>query len=721
MNRRFAARILLAGLAPLASAAAAAAPFQAYTWRNLAIHGGGYVTGLVYHPSEPDLLYARTDVGGAYRWDAARRAWRPITDIFSRAGGDSDLDGVLSLALDPRDPDKVYLACGEYTSERAHPAAVLWSADRGRTWGATALPFRLGANEDGRGAGERLAVDPHDGRVLFLGTSRDGLWASTDAGRHWRAAGGLPGRQGITFVLFDAASGADGRPTPVIYAGLAEGAGPALFRSADGGGTWAPVAGQPAGLLVQHAALSGGALYLAAGNGLGPNGVTGGAVWRFQPAAGRWRDVTPVRPAGADRFGYAGLAADPARPGTLFVSTLDRWARGDEIFRTEDGGASWVPLLAASSLDPAGTPYVSALRPHWISDLALDPRHPGRLWFVTGYGVWTTEQARADVSRGERLSWAFADSGLEETVVDELVSPAEGAPLLSAVGDLGGFRHEDFAASPAAGMFRPFAGGCPGLSAAAGEPRRMVRTDQGPTRGAVSDDGGLSWRNFGSAPAEAREFGAGIAAIAADGRRIVWLPKGSGPFYSDDDGSSWRRSRAALVSTRTWKTYGPVADPANPRRFYLYDPLSGAFYASADGGESFGQTAALPAGGGLLRAEPGAEGRLWLPLEGGLRLSEDGGRTFRPLPGVATAYQVGFGAPAPGARRPAVYLDGEVGGVGAFFRSDDGGRTWVRISDERIRLGYIRTLAGDPRAYGRIYVGTSGRGIFVGEPAAAAR
>lgn len=715
-GRRLLSLLLLAPIVMVPGRAAAPA-VEGYAWRNVAIHGGGYVTGLVFHPGEPDLLYARTDVGGAYRWDAARRAWRPLSDSFDRGSGNAELYGVLSLALDPRDPAKVYLACGEYTAEWARTGALLRSADHGQTWDGTDLPFKLGGNQDGRGTGERLAVDPHDGRVLFLGSSRDGLWTSRNAGRDWRAVSGLPGDVGVTFVLFDAASGSDGRPTPVIYAGLADKTKPVLYRSADAGATWTPVPGQPAGLLLHHAVFSGGALFLAYGNGPGPNDVTDGGVWQYELAASRWTDITPVKPGPEDRFGYAGLTADPRAPGTLYVSTLDRWARGDEIFRSTDSGATWVPLLAAAVFDPNGTPYVTRLKPHWISDVAVDPFHPERLWFVTGYGVWATDQAQADISGGARIPWRFPDRGLEETVVDELVSPPEGAPLLSAVGDLGGFRHDDFAVSPRGGMFQPQAGDNPGLAFAAQAPARMVRTHWGAARGAVSHDGGTTWTDFASTPEAARKSGPGIAAIAADGRRIVWLPKGAKPFYSDDDGATWRESRTDLVAHTGWETYGPVADSVNPARFYVYDRMSGAFYASADGGESFSKTTTLPAGGGLLRTEPGAEGRLWLPTDAGLRVSEDGGRTFRALADVGTAYQVGFGAPAPGGKRPAVYLDGKVRGVSAFFRSDDGGATWVRISDGRLRLGYIRAITGDPRVFGRVYVGTSGRGILVGEPA----
>jgi hypothetical protein len=72
--------------------------------------------------------------------------------------------------------------------------------------------------------------------------------------------------------------------------------------------------------------------------------------------------------------------------------------------------------------------------------------------------------------------------------------------------------------------------------------------------------------------------------------------------------------------------------------------------------------------------------------------------------------------PAPGQSYPAVYLAGSVGNVWGTYRSDDAGATWQRIDDPQHQFGWINCLTGDPRRYGRVYLGTGGRGILYGDP-----
>lgn len=98
--------------------AAAASVRAACTWKN--VHtgaGGGFVPGISFHPTEPGVAYARTDIGGLYRLNADD-SWTPVTDANGFA---SDVSwgnwGIDALALDPADASKVYIATGLYTND----------------------------------------------------------------------------------------------------------------------------------------------------------------------------------------------------------------------------------------------------------------------------------------------------------------------------------------------------------------------------------------------------------------------------------------------------------------------------------------------------------------------------------------------------------------------------------------------------------------------------
>jgi photosystem II stability/assembly factor-like uncharacterized protein len=59
---------------------------------------------------------------------------------------------------------------------------------------------------------------------------------------------------------------------------------------------------------------------------------------------------------------------------------------------------------------------------------------------------------------------------------------------------------------------------------------------------------------------------------------------------------------------------------------------------------------------------------------------------------------------------------GTVQGQRGFFRSTDRGATWARINDDQHQWGLVLHITGDPKQFGRVYVGTHGRGTFYGDP-----
>jgi hypothetical protein len=155
-------------------------------------------------------------------------------------------------------------------------------------------------------------------------------------------------------------------------------------------------------------------------------------------------------------------------------------------------------------------------------------------------------------------------------------------------------------------------------------------------------------------------------------------------------------------------------------------------YISVDGGVSFEERLMkLPGGlpyqrenrgdgrGGQdrLYATPGKEGDLWLAAYDGLYHSTDEGRVFQKMVSVTQLHGFGFGRGAPGLDDAALYMIGIVNGVRGIFRSDDNAGGWTRINDDQHQWGLLLHVTGDPKRFGRVYVGTHGRGTMYGDPA----
>lgn len=231
-----------------------------------------------------------------------------------------------------------------------------------------------------------------------------------------------------------------------------------------------------------------------------------------------------------------------------------------------------------------------------------------------------------------------------------------------------------------------------------------------PPFGGYSTDGGLSWTPFAAQPATAA--GGGSIAVSADGKVFVWAPSDTASvYYSTDYGITWTASAGAPGGKPV------IADKVNAKKFYLFDASAGVLYASADGGATFSAVNSTRPRNGMLAAASAAEGDLWIASNTGLYHSTDSGANFVQLASVQEGYAIGFGKAATEATYPAIYLAGKVGGIQAVFRSTDTGMSWVRINDDQHQYGWISPITGDPRIFGRVYLGTNGRGIIYGDSA----
>lgn len=696
---------------------------ETYHWRNAVIGGTGFATGIVFHPTAKDVLYMRTDMGGAYRWIATSSSWEPITDMYGSA--DWNMLGIESIALDPQDPDIIYVAAGTYTNGWANNSSILRSHDRGNTWDRVVVTnsFLFGGNEDGRSMGERMVVDPNKGSILFLGTRRAGLWKSLDSAKTWTKVTSFPvsttaNNVGIGFVTFDPRTKNNANETQIIYAGVAQN-GSSLYRSVDGGSTWNLVPGAPAGLMPHHAILaSDGTLYSTWGDGPGPNGVTKGEVFKMNTSNDQWTNITPLTNTAANYgFGYAGLAVDAEHPQTVMVSTMDYWYPGDTPFRTTDGGATWKIIKSTTTRNASSTPFLrwGAANDanlgcgNWEGVMAIDPFNSNIVMYVTGATIWGTKGI-TNIDNGSSAEWTPFVKGFEQSAVEDLASPPSGADLISGIGDVGGFVHSNIDVSPASGMLNPRYTSGTSVDFAESKPNTIVRVGRGcdntlGTCGSVSADGGTSWTTFAAAPGGARENG--VVAISADGTTIVWSPGTTAAYYTTNQGGNWTAC-AGLNATGV----SVIADRVNSQKFYAV--VNGTLYASTDGAKTF-TAKATGLSGAYLKAVPGYEGHLWLSGNNGIYRSTDGGTTFTKITTTGDIWHHGFGKAATGKIYPSIFVNGTVKNVTGIFRSDDEGATWVRANDDAHQWGGGSVVIGDPKVFGRFYLATNGRGIIVGD------
>lgn len=718
-HHRLVIAVCAAILALNASCAIAQTSAQPYSWSTVPWHGGGFVDGFLYHPTEKGLLYARTDVGGMYRYDRAAQRWIPLMDGFGH--DDGDCFGVMSMAVDPQHPNRLYATCGLYLSPRVPDGAVARSNDRGATWRLTRLPVKMGGNAMGRGTGERLQVDPADSQHLWLGTPQDGLWESHDGGKSF-ARNPAYTQKSVSVVL----PSPDGR---TLWVGSGE-AGEGLFLSRDGGRRFAAVPGSPHLIPHQMALGADGTLYASFADGLGPWAVTDGAVWKLSPT-GVWTDISPIHPSKDDRFGFSGL---DLQNGVLVVSTSDHYPGRDDLYISRDSGASWKPVGPQATHDISHDPWLASYMGdadqdaanrrkmgHWMDAVKLNPFDPDELVYGTGYGVWMTNDL-GHMKSGDPVDFVFRDDNFEETVILGLESPPQGARVLAAMGDVSGAGWDDVTKGPDTYLFAPTHETNQSVAFAALNPLIVARAaDNNDTHGYLSHDGGRSWAALPSAPPplsgqEWHDHRAGRIALSADGATLLWAPENAGAYVSKDGGKSWIVSQGFPSPDRS---LDPVADKVDPQTFYIFDRKTTTILASRDGGMTFAPwSGRLPKlsgyENGQLRAVPGRSGDLWLALPRGLYHLNHGKVTATDQ--VTAAWQVTFGRAAPGADYPAVFLWGKVAGVEGLWRSDDEGRSWTRINDDAHRFGNMRAIAGDPRTYGVLYIAPDGRGVMVGKP-----
>jgi photosystem II stability/assembly factor-like uncharacterized protein len=622
-----------------------------YQWKPVRIGGGGWVVGMVIHPLDTTVRYARTDVGNAYRWDQASQQWIPMRVSNSDGSGIQSVSatsapsgyGIEAIAADPTNTSVDYIVFPTAQScDIQCPTSLVEiykSVDGGRNFtpgNMTASAILGNPNGSHRWAGERLAVDPANPQVLYYGSDSQGVYRSTDGGTSWtQITGASAPPANIEFVNIQFAK-TPGTITvngivvsKVIYAVSINNsdAGGDVYQSSDGGQTWADIStgvtDTASGQSLVHQALSSSidsndALYVA------ENSATDGnlrAYWRF--AAGQWTRFS-LESGGTNFINQpvVSVAVDPTNAQRIYALGSDT-----SLARSDNGGQTWTNLGSPQYANTLGwlPQTVGMQNGEWHSNGGLKIDSSGNLWTPTGQeGPLTIASATAGAATSANPPrWTIVTTGIEEMVSEDVtIPPGSGDTIVVSAMDATGFvisNPDNFSAIQiplqqeiiSQGTSVDYASDAPSFVAVT---TSNVYTN-GPNYSGYSTNGGRTWQRFASVPrytcgANTCDIPAGIVAISARGTRalgsdhiVFYPPEGFAPQYSQDGGATWHvtqsfplNSDGVTINTANYSSflYAQLsqhllrADPFTPDKFYLkFTHAPSMLYISTDGGQTW--------------------------------------------------------------------------------------------------------------------------------------
>ncbi len=339
-------------------------------WGMLNIGGGGFISGIV---TGKNVMYARTDVGGAYKYNFSTQRWEQLMSFITEQ--DKGYLSVDAVCVDPTDDNTVYMLCGcGYFSDAR--TAVFKTTDGGKTWTEHEVTdlIQVHGNGYGRQCGEAIAVDPDNPDIIYCGgdatAGESGLIMSCDGGETWEAVKGY-GELGLftyeinwptwtTHKVKTTADAYDNSANGVGTIAIADGkvyvgtsvSGTVNMHVADvGSDDFKPLSSElPDNLFPSRINKDAdGNLLICYVGGLAFNGASGG-IYRYNIKTGEVTNISPSE----NGFGSCvsmGDNSDELIATTCGVWSLQRWddtgendEYGEWLYRSDDGGKTWDEL-----------------------------------------------------------------------------------------------------------------------------------------------------------------------------------------------------------------------------------------------------------------------------------------------------------------------------------------------------------------------------------------
>ncbi len=342
---------------------------------------GGRTRAATGVPSQPNVFYLGQVNGGVWKSNDYGRTWNPIFDHESS-------QSIGAIAVAASNPNIIYVGSGEglHRPDLSVGNGIYKSTDAGKTW--THLGLRDGFQIPA------LAIDPRDPNRVFAAVlghpygpnEERGLYRSTDGGQTWQKAIYKDENTGASDVEIDPSN------PDVIYASMWEaregpwednngfnGTDGGLFKSSDGGNTWHALSnGLPKDLSQIDVAIAPSdsrRIYAAVAMSSGKL-----AFYRSDDAGENWSKITDdPRPSGRIGGGDLAIPRVDAKNADVVYSA------STVTMRSTDGGKTWSGFRGA----PGGDDY---------QNLWINPNDPNTILLVSDQGAIVTVNGGASWS-----------------------------------------------------------------------------------------------------------------------------------------------------------------------------------------------------------------------------------------------------------------------------------------------------------------------------------
>jgi len=581
---------------------------------------------------------------------AAEQPWQPV-------GPDGGT--VRSLAIDPKDPDRIFLGTSA--------GNLYLSVDKGASWSRFARP-----GNSAEMVLDHIVIDPADPRNIFVAAwnaqlpSSDGeLYRSKDGGKNWEIVPDLHGKS--LRALSIAAS-----DPKILVVGALDG----IYRSRNGGHDWEKISPE------NHAEIKN--VESIAIDPVNPDVIYAGTwhlPWKTEDGGKTWHNIKKGVIDDSDVFS---IVIDPSQPANLFISACSG------IYRSESAGEMFRKIQ--------GIPY-SARRTRMLQ---MDPADHNVVYAGTTEGLWKTTDAG--------VTWKRM-TGPNIVINDVLIDPRRPARVLLATDRSGVLASDDGGAT--------FTASNRGFTHRQAAALLVDRSDSAVLYAGVlndkefggvfvSRDSGQTWKQTSDGLDGRDVF---VLRQAADGSLIAgtdhgvfalrpnaarWVPRNS--FAGQAEAATARKvsGRAAAANELTARV--SVLEIAGPRWFAA---TSSALLVSSDSGQSWRQES-MPGIGVPVSISVGGK---VVAIAGSnmVAVSVSGGESW--LPSKPLGPELAINAVAV-SNSGDIWLAARTG----LFRSTDAGDSWKRVSS--LRLANIQTVQFDDDNHRILVTSGSSTNVF---------